>query len=96
MKTKYALALFALAVLPSLTGLAQDPDHSWSRAYPLTGKPTLNLEASDAGVEFHPCGGCHEIRDDVFGDIRTNPHGSDLESQMGLLSDEKGFFSRLQ
>jgi hypothetical protein len=62
MKTKYALALAALAVLSSLTALAQDPDHSWSRTYPVTGKPTLTLETSDAGVAFHPCGDCHEIR----------------------------------
>jgi hypothetical protein len=62
MKTKYALPLAALAVLSSLTGLAQDPDHSWSRTYPVSGKPTLTLETSDAGVEFRPCGDCHEIR----------------------------------
>ena len=62
MKTKYALPLAALAVFFSLTGLAQDPDHSWSRTYPVTGKPSLTLETSDAGVEFHPCGDCHEIR----------------------------------
>ncbi len=62
MKTNYALALAALAVLSPLNGLAQDPDHSWSRTYPVTGTPTLILETSDAGVEFHPCGDCHEIR----------------------------------
>jgi hypothetical protein len=62
MKTNYALPLAALALLYPLTGLAQDPDHSWSRTYPVTGKPTLTLETSDAGVEFHPCGDCHEIR----------------------------------
>jgi len=62
MKTKYALPLAALAVFSSLTGFAQDPDHSWSRTYPVTGKPTLTLETSDAGVDFHPCGDCHEIR----------------------------------
>src|SRR3984885_113632 len=62
MKTKYALALAALTVLSSLTGLAQDPDHSWSRTYPVNRKPTLTLETSDAGVEFRSCGDCHEIR----------------------------------
>ncbi len=62
MKTKYALPLAALAVFASLTGLAQDPDHSWSRTYPVSGKPTLTLETADGGVEFHPCGDCHEIR----------------------------------
>jgi hypothetical protein len=62
MKTKYALPLAALAVFSSLTGLAQDPDHSWSKTYPVTGKPKLTLETSDAAVELHPCGDCHEIR----------------------------------
>jgi hypothetical protein len=62
MKMKHALALGGLAVLSSLTALAQDPDHSWSRTYPVTGKPTLTLETADAGVEFRPCGDCHEIR----------------------------------
>jgi hypothetical protein len=62
MKTKHALPLAALAVFSSLTGLAQDSDHSWSRTYPVTGKPTLTLETSDASVEFRPCGACQEIR----------------------------------
>jgi hypothetical protein len=62
MKTKYAVALAGLAILSSLTALAQDPDHSWSKNYPVTGKPTLTIETSDAGVEFRPCGDCHEIR----------------------------------
>ena len=62
MKTNYALALAALAVLSPFTGLAQDPDHSWFKTYPVTGKPTLTFETSDAGVEFRPCGDCHEIR----------------------------------
>jgi hypothetical protein len=62
MKTKHALPLAALALLSSSAGLAQDSDHSWSRTYPVTGKPTLTLETSDAGVEFRSCGNCHEIR----------------------------------
>jgi hypothetical protein len=62
MKTKYALPLAVLAVFFSSTALAQDPDHSWSKTYPVTGRPTLTLETSDAGVEFRPCGDCHEIR----------------------------------
>jgi Putative adhesin len=62
MKTRYAVALAGLVILPSLTVLAQDPDHSWSRTYAVPGKPTLSLETSDAGVEFHSCGDCHEIR----------------------------------
>jgi len=62
MKTKYTVALAGLAILCSLTALAQDRDHSWSRTYPVTGKPTLTFETSDARVEFRPCGDCHEIR----------------------------------
>jgi hypothetical protein len=62
MKTKHALAVGGLAILSSLTAVAQDPDHSWSRTYPVTGKPTLTLETADGGVEFRPCGDCHEIR----------------------------------
>jgi hypothetical protein len=62
MKTKYVPALAVLAVFSSLTGLAQDSDHSWSKSYPVSGKPTLTLETADASLEFHPCGDCHEIR----------------------------------
>jgi hypothetical protein len=62
MKTKYAVLLAGLTILSPLTILAQDSDHSWSKAYPVTGKPTLTFETSDAAVEFHSCGDCHEIR----------------------------------
>ena len=37
-------------------------DHSWSKTYSVTGKPTLNLETSDAGVQITSCGECREIR----------------------------------
>jgi Putative adhesin len=88
MKTKYALPLAALAVFSSLTALAQDSDHSWSRTYPVTGKPTLTLETSDAGIEFHPCGDCHEIR------IRIELVGrklSDYRLEEGQSGDEVRF-----
>src|ERR1700685_3887435 len=62
MKTNYALALAGIADLSPFTCIAQDPDHSWTKTYPVTGKPTLTLETSDASVEFRPCGDCHEIR----------------------------------
>jgi hypothetical protein len=62
MKTKHVPALAVLAVLSSLAGLAQDADHSWSKSYPVSGKPTLTLETADASVEVHPCGDCQEIR----------------------------------
>lgn len=62
MKTKMALAAAGLALLASCTVLAQDSDHSWSKTYPVTGKPTLNFETSDARVDFRSCGTCREIR----------------------------------
>jgi hypothetical protein len=62
MKTKTALATTALALFAACTALAQDADHSWSKTYPLTGKPTLDFETSDASVDFRPCSACHEIR----------------------------------
>ena len=61
MKTKLALTLAGLVLLPALTTLAQDADHSWSKTYPVTAKPTLTFETSDASVDFHPCGDCHQI-----------------------------------
>jgi Putative adhesin len=62
MKTKLTVVLAGLAMLASLPVLGQDSDHSWSKTYAVTGKPTLHFETSDASVEFHPCGECHEIR----------------------------------
>lgn len=62
MKTQLTVAIAGLAMLTSLPALAQDADHSWSKSYPVTGKPTLNLETSDASVAFSPCADCHEIR----------------------------------
>jgi Putative adhesin len=62
MKTKLTLAIAGLAMLTALPAFAQDSDHSWSKTYPVTGKPTLNLETSDANVTFHSCGDCREIR----------------------------------
>ncbi len=62
MKTKTVLAAAALALLSASTAVAQDADHAWSKTYKVTGKPTLDFETSDATVEFHPCGDCHEIR----------------------------------
>ena len=88
MKPKYALPLAALAVFSSLAGLAQDPDHSWSRTYPVDGKPTLTLETSDAGVEFRPCGDCHEIRIHVEVEGRKL---SDYRLEEGQSGDEVHF-----
>jgi hypothetical protein len=66
MKIKIALALAsvaALAAIPAL-GLAQtqDADHLWTKSYPVSGKPSLNLETGDAGLEISSCGACREIR----------------------------------
>ena len=74
MKTKIALAAASLAALSVLPILAQDADHTWSKNYSVTGKPTLNLEIGDAGVEIASCGSCREIR------IR-------VETEKGKLSD---------
>jgi hypothetical protein len=62
MKTKFAVLLAGLAIVSPLAALVQDHDHSWSKTYPVTGQPNLTLETSDAGVELHSCGDCHEIR----------------------------------
>jgi hypothetical protein len=88
MKTKYALPLAALAVFSSLTGLAQDSDHSWSRTYPVDGKPTLTLETSDASVDFRPCGDCHEIRIHIELEGRKL---SDYRLEEGQTGDEVHF-----
>ncbi|MFC5862703.1 DUF4097 domain-containing protein [Acidicapsa dinghuensis] len=60
MKTIFVPA--ALFVLATTTMFAQDSEHSWSKTYQLSGKPTLVFETGDAGVEIHSCGGCREIR----------------------------------
>lgn len=62
MKTKLTLAMATLAMLTSFAAHAQNSDTSWSKTYPVTGKPTLNFETSDASVAFHSCSDCHEIR----------------------------------
>jgi Putative adhesin len=88
MKTKYTVGLAGLAILSSLTVLAQDPDHSWSRTYPVIGKPTLTLETSDAGVDFRSCGDCHEIRIHVEVEGRKL---SDYRLEEGQNGDEVHF-----
>jgi len=62
MKTPWTVALAGLALLASLPALAQDADHSWSKTYTVTGKPTLTFETSDASVDFQSCGECRAIR----------------------------------
>jgi len=73
MKTKIALAAAALAALCAMPALAQDADHLWSKTYSVSGKPTLNLETGDAGVEISSCGSCREIR------IRVETQGIKLD-----------------
>ena len=62
MKTNIALVLAGAAVLAAMPALAQDSDHLWTQSYPVTGRPTLNLETGDAGLQISSCGGCREIR----------------------------------
>ena len=62
MKTNIALVLAGAAVLAAMPALAQDSDHLWTKSYPVTGRPTLNLETGDAGLQISSCGGCREIR----------------------------------
>ena len=88
MKTKYVVPMAGLAILSSLTAVAQDPDHSWSKTYPVTGKPTLALETADAGLEFRPCGDCHEIRIHVEVEGRKM---SDYRLEEGQSGDEVHF-----
>ncbi|HEX3469665.1 MAG TPA: DUF4097 family beta strand repeat-containing protein [Silvibacterium sp.] len=82
MKTKIALTIAGLAVF-SMPSLAQDADHLWSKSYTVAGKPTLNLETADTGVQISSCGSCREIR------IRVETEGIKLsdyrleESQNG-------------
>jgi Putative adhesin len=88
MKTKYFVAAAGLGLLSSLTVLAQDADHSWSKDYPVTGKPTLTLETSDAGVTVHSCGECHAIRIHVEVEGRKL---SDYRLEQGQSGDEVHF-----
>ena len=82
------LAIAALALLASLPAIAQDSDHSWSKTYPVTGKPALILETADAGVTIHPCGDCHQIRIHVEVVGRTL---SDYRLEEGQSGDEVHF-----
>jgi hypothetical protein len=91
MKTQRTVAMAALALLTSLPALAQDSDHSWSKTYPVTGKPTLNFETSDANVAFQSCGDCRAIR------IHVELVGhklSDYRLEEGQTGDEVHFVFR--
>ena len=88
MKTKLALAALGLAALASCAAHAQDSDHTWSKTYPVTGKPTLTFETSDAGVDIHSCGDCREIRIHVQTEGRKL---SDYRLEEGQTGDEVHF-----
>ena len=62
MKTKIALLLAGAAALASMPVFAQDADHLWTKSYEISGRPTLNLETGDAGLQISSCGTCREIR----------------------------------
>ena len=66
MKTKISLAIAGMLLVSGLSAatlpaFAQDADHFWSKSYPVGGKPTLNLETSDARVAISPCESCHAV-----------------------------------
>ncbi|MBV8114106.1 MAG: DUF4097 family beta strand repeat protein [Silvibacterium sp.] len=61
-KTRIALLLAGAAALAAVPALAQDADHLWTKSYPVSGRPTLNLEIGDAGVQISSCATCREIR----------------------------------
>lgn len=83
MKIKIALALAGVAALAAIPALAQDADHLWTKSYPVSGKPTLNLETGDAGLQISSCGGCREIRIKVETDgVRLSDYRLE-ESQTG-------------
>jgi hypothetical protein len=88
MKTKTFVPLASLAILGSLPLLAQDSDHSWSKSYPVTGKPTLTVETSDASVTFQSCGTCHEVR--IHVDV-VGRKLSDYRLEEGQSGDEVHF-----
>jgi DUF4097 and DUF4098 domain-containing protein YvlB len=83
MKNRIALLLAGAAALAAMPTLAQDADHLWTKSYSVSGRPTLNLEIGDAGVQISPCGTCREIR------IKVETEGAKLsdyrleESQTG-------------
>jgi len=62
MKNQFILAGLALAFATSIAGFAQNSEHSWSKTYPVSGKPTLTFKSSDARVEIRSCGDCREVR----------------------------------
>ena len=74
-------AMLALAV--SSAALAQDSEHSWSKTYPLSGKPSLVVETGDAGVDIHACSDCREIRIHVEVEGKKLSDYSLEESQTG-------------
>ena len=83
MKTRIALLLAGAAALAAMPALAQDSEHLWTKSYPVSGRPTLNLETGDAGLQIGSCGTCREIR------IKVETEGTKLsdyrleESQTG-------------
>ncbi len=92
MKTQTALAATVLALLTACTALAQDAEHSWSKAYPVTGKPTLNFDTSDANVDIRPCD-CHEVR--IHVEVVGHPL-SDYRLEEGQSGDEIHFLFKEQ
>jgi len=61
MRTMISLASLCLLATFPYTVYAQNSDHSWSKTYAVTGKPSLTLDISDANVQVHSCGDCRQV-----------------------------------
>jgi hypothetical protein len=62
MKMKIVLAAIGLAAFTAIHASAQDADHTWSKTYQVSAKPTFTLETGDTALDVRSCGECHEIR----------------------------------
>ena len=54
------LRLLALACTPLIASAAL-AERQWDRTYPLSGRPSLQLEADNASVEISSCGECRSV-----------------------------------
>ena len=55
MRLATCLRLAPVAFLFPLAAAAQSSDTNWEKSYPLSGRPTLNLEVGDSSLDVHPC-----------------------------------------
>ncbi len=66
------LACSAAGFVPSAH--AQDPEHDLQKSYAVSGKPRLELEADDSGIEVHSCGACRAIQIHVHADRKLSTY----------------------